>query len=267
MRKLDISDFDLAKLTELYRKMHPLLSPQFRFFDQSKAVTQVTNFAHSLLEQAKLPNSAFPITSEGKFIAEQIVGLRDADEVFSCEEIKLDTPKQEQEQPKAKAENVTLKINGAKFNLPKNPLKPKIPKPELPKPELPKPEFPKPKAARNLTDESLKKMSVGTKKSWEDPNVAKARAKRNYVSVDGKAYKSAIQAASENNIPESLQIPLRKVVKCLKHVTLHINGITQDWVLLGATGETLKNGLTPSTNLDIKEVSKMARALSVESYV
>ena len=125
-----------------------------------------------------------------------------------------------------------------------------------PKKEPKSPKVPK-------TKEEIKAaMAAGTSASWTKNDVRVARCKRNYVTVNGKVFTSLIQAAKEYGWNKE-QIPLRKIVKIAGHVEYIIDDKVYDIICLGATGEDIGNGAKTAEKVNLTNVAKIARSLSL----
>lgn len=114
------------------------------------------------------------------------------------------------------------------------------------------------------TKEQVKKsMSEGTKASWTNAAVRKARCSHNKVSCDGQVFRSVMEAAKTKGIPEKHHVSLRKVVKLQQHVMFHCEGKDFEFVLLGNTGEDIGAAAKPVVDVDVKDVAKLARTLQL----
>lgn len=144
-----------------------------------------------------------------------------------------------------------------------------VPLPELDPSELtgvtdePEPSAPKAPKVKKSKDEISASISAGTKASWENSSIRAARSARNFVKVGDQVFRSVLTAAAAVGIPEKYHIALRKVIKLQRHVSLKSElGVTL-WTLLGPTGEDIGAKDAPVAEIDLKDVPKLARALTL----
>lgn len=213
------------ELLAAYREINPKVAPNFVFPNVVKGVQMVT-VAFNLLRDKK------NLTDAEKAVVEKYKDNipKSLDEIAA---------KQESAEPKQQTADKAEDGNAAKPK--KEPKPPKVPK----------------------TKEEIKAaMAAGTSASWTKNDVRVARCKRNYVTVNGKVFTSLIQAAKEYGWNKE-QIPLRKIVKIAGHVEYTVDDKVYDIICLGATGEDIGNGTKAAEKVNLTNVAKIARSLSL----
>lgn len=120
----------------------------------------------------------------------------------------------------------------------------------------------KPKKVPKTKEEIKAAMAAGTSASWTKNDVRVARCKRNYVTVNGKVFTSLSNAAKEYGWIKE-HIPLRKIVKIAGHVEYTVDDKVYDIICLGATGEDIGNGAKIAEKVNLTNVAKIARSLSL----
>ena len=141
-----------------------------------------------------------------------------------------------------------------------------VPLPELDPSELtdePETEAPKAPKVKKTKDEISASIAAGVKASWENASIRAARSARNFVKVGDQVYRSTSAAVIALGIPEKYHIALRKVVKLQRHVSLTSESGVTTWVLLGPTGEDIGAKDAPVVEINLKDVPKLARVLTL----
>ena len=214
------------ELLATYREINPKVAPNFVFPNVVKGVQMVT-VAFNLLRDKK--------------------NLTDAEKAV-VEKYKDNIPKS--------LDEIAAEQDSAKTAEPKQQTADKVEDAAKPKKEPKPPKVPK-------TKEEIKAaMAAGTSASWTKNDIRVARCKRNYVTVNGKVFTSLSNAAKEYGWVKE-HIPLRKIVKIAGHVEYTIDDKVYDIICLGATGEDIGNGAKVAEKVNLTNVAKIARSLSL----
>jgi len=84
----------------------------------------------------------------------------------------------------------------------------------------PEPKKAKAKPKTKVSEKEMREhMSAATKKTWKDEAVAKKRAQRHGVNVEGKHYRSVAAAFTALRLPMGRHIPFRMELKKTKRLT------------------------------------------------